>query len=46
MILDFERIAVMDKGDIVEIENPKLLAEEAGTRLGVLVKAGLSKTKP
>ncbi|KAH8883232.1 putative ABC multidrug transporter [Thozetella sp. PMI_491] len=40
MIMDFDRVVVMDKGEIVEIGNPMALAAEEGTRFGELVKAG------
>ncbi len=40
MIMDFDRVVVMDTGGIVEIGNPMLLAEEDGTRFGDLVRAG------
>ncbi|KAG9688401.1 putative ABC multidrug transporter, partial [Aureobasidium melanogenum] len=40
MIMDFDDVVVMDKGRIVELGNPRVLAEEAGTRFGELVKAG------
>ncbi|KAL9086196.1 MAG: hypothetical protein Q9165_007261 [Trypethelium subeluteriae] len=40
MISDFDRVVVMDMGEIVEIGNPIALAETEGTRFGELVKAG------
>ncbi|KAH8673178.1 putative ABC multidrug transporter [Ilyonectria robusta] len=40
MIMDFDRVVVMDMGEIVEIGNPMVLAAEDGTRFGDLVKAG------
>lgn len=40
MIMDFDRVVVMDKGEIVEVGNPMALAGEEGTRFGELVKAG------
>ncbi|KAI7978014.1 hypothetical protein EIK77_009554 [Talaromyces pinophilus] len=40
MIMDFDRVIVMDTGEIVEVGNPVLLAKEEGTRFGELVKAG------
>lgn len=40
MIMDFDRVIVMDTGEIVEVGNPTMLASEAGTRFGDLVKAG------
>ena len=40
MIMDFDRVVVMDKGEIVEVGSPMVLAAEAGTRFGELVKAG------
>ncbi|KAH8805424.1 putative ABC multidrug transporter [Xylogone sp. PMI_703] len=39
MIMDFDRVVVMDKGEIVEVGNPMVLAGEEGTRFGDLVKA-------
>lgn len=40
MIMDFDRVVVMDTGAIVEVGNPAALAQEAGTRFGDLVRAG------
>lgn len=40
MIMDFDRVVVMDTGAIVEVGNPATLAQEAGTRFGDLVRAG------
>jgi ABC-type multidrug transport system fused ATPase/permease subunit len=40
MIMDFDRVIVMDTGEIVEVGNPAMLAREEGTRFGELVKAG------
>ncbi|PGH13069.1 hypothetical protein AJ79_03906 [Helicocarpus griseus UAMH5409] len=40
MIMDFDRVVVMDAGEIVEVGNPAMLAEDAGTRFGALVRAG------
>lgn len=40
MIMDFDRVVVMDTGEIVEVGNPVVLAGEAGTRFGDLVRAG------
>ena len=40
MIMDFDRVVVMDTGEIVEVGNPMALAGEEGTRFGELVKAG------
>lgn len=39
MIMDFDRVIVMDTGEIVEIGNPVELAGAAGTRFGDLVRA-------
>lgn len=39
MIMDFDRVIVMDAGKIVEVGNPVILAAEAGTRFGDLVNA-------
>ncbi|KAF3022972.1 hypothetical protein E8E14_008970 [Neopestalotiopsis sp. 37M] len=40
MIVDFDRVVVMDTGEVVEVGNPVVLAAEAGTRFGDLVRAG------
>lgn len=40
MIMDFDRVVVMDTGEIVEVGNPQLLAGEAESRFGDLVRAG------
>lgn len=40
MIMDFDRVVVMDTGEIVEVGNPAMLAKEVGTRFGDLVRAG------
>lgn len=40
MIMDFDRVVVMDKGEIVEVGNPVVLAGQAETRFGDLVRAG------
>ncbi|RYP06754.1 hypothetical protein DL764_002951 [Monosporascus ibericus] len=40
MIMDFDRVVVMDTGDIVEVGNPTMLAAEEGTRFRELVRAG------
>ncbi|ETS77081.1 hypothetical protein PFICI_10955 [Pestalotiopsis fici W106-1] len=40
MIMDFDRVVVMDTGEIVEVGNPMVLAGEEGTRFGDLVRAG------
>ncbi|KAH0371885.1 putative ABC multidrug transporter, partial [Aureobasidium melanogenum] len=40
MIMDFDEVVVMDKGCVVEIGKPRVLAEEVGTRFGELVRAG------
>lgn len=40
MIMDFDRVVVMDTGEIVEVGIPAMLAQEAGTRFGDLVRAG------
>jgi ABC-type multidrug transport system fused ATPase/permease subunit len=43
MIMDFDRVVVMDTGEIVEIGNPVELAETGGTRFGDLVRAAREK---
>ncbi|KAF2713300.1 P-loop containing nucleoside triphosphate hydrolase protein [Pleomassaria siparia CBS 279.74] len=40
MIMDFDRVVVMNKGEIVEVGNPAVLSGEAGSRFGDLVRAG------
>lgn len=40
MIMDFDRVVVMDRGEIVEVGNPVVLAARADTRFGDLVRAG------
>ncbi|KAG8156791.1 hypothetical protein KVR01_013396 [Diaporthe batatas] len=40
MIMDFDRVVVMDTGEVVEVGNPMVLAEEADSRFGDLVRAG------
>jgi ABC-type multidrug transport system fused ATPase/permease subunit len=40
MIMDFDRVVVMDQGSVVEIGVPMVLAEKAGSRFGELVRAG------
>lgn len=40
MIMDFDRVVVMDTGEVVEVGNPIILAKEEGTRFGELVRAG------
>lgn len=39
MIMDFDRVVVMDSGNIAEVGNPVLLAQEAGSRFGDLLRA-------
>ncbi|KAM0814101.1 hypothetical protein AB5N19_14103 [Seiridium cardinale] len=41
MIMDFDRVVVMDTGEVVEIGNPMALAGKAETRFGDLVRAGV-----
>ncbi|KAJ5783587.1 ABC multidrug transporter [Penicillium psychrosexuale] len=40
MIMDFDRVVVIDTGKIVEIGNPEVLRGLAGSRFGELVNAG------
>ncbi|KAJ5611482.1 hypothetical protein N7528_008587 [Penicillium herquei] len=40
MIMDFDRVVVIDTGEIVEVGKPIALAQEAGSRFGDLVKSG------
>ncbi|OAP62557.1 ABC transporter [Fonsecaea erecta] len=39
-IMDFDRVAVMDHGEIVEVGNPRTLVETENTRFGNLWKSG------
>ncbi|KAH1388703.1 hypothetical protein KXV50_009048 [Aspergillus fumigatus] len=39
MIVDFDRVVVMDRGEVVEVGNPAALKERAGSRFGQLVAA-------
>jgi ABC-type multidrug transport system fused ATPase/permease subunit len=39
MIMDFDRVVVMDRGEVVEVGTPALLKGEAGSRFGELVAA-------
>jgi ABC-type multidrug transport system fused ATPase/permease subunit len=39
MIMDFDRVIVMDKGGVVEIGNPAVLAGQTASRFGDLVRA-------
>ncbi|KAI2628674.1 ABC multidrug transporter [Hypoxylon sp. NC1633] len=36
MVMDYDRVVVMDKGEIVEVGNPTELVESTGTRFGEL----------
>ncbi|KAG6354150.1 hypothetical protein INS49_004754 [Diaporthe citri] len=40
MIMDFDRVVVMDTGEVVEVGNPMELAGETESRFGDLVRAG------
>lgn len=40
MIMDFDRVVVMDTGEVVEVGNPMELARMAESRFGDLVRAG------
>ncbi|KAH8728019.1 putative ABC multidrug transporter [Phaeosphaeriaceae sp. PMI808] len=40
MIMDFDKVVVMDKGEIVEVGKPDVLAQVSGTKFGELVNAG------
>jgi ABC-type multidrug transport system fused ATPase/permease subunit len=40
MIMDFDKVVVMDTGEIVELGNPMVLAGKEGSRFGELVRAG------
>ncbi|KAJ4290433.1 hypothetical protein N0V90_010649 [Kalmusia sp. IMI 367209] len=43
MIMDFDRVVVMDKGEIVEVGNPVELSTKVGSRFGDLVRAGIKE---
>ncbi|KAH7371052.1 P-loop containing nucleoside triphosphate hydrolase protein [Pyrenochaeta sp. MPI-SDFR-AT-0127] len=46
MIMDFDRVVVMDAGEVAEVGNPRFLADDQGTRFGDLVRAAANdKTK-
>lgn len=40
MVMGFDRVVVMDMGEIVEIGNPMMLAADDRTRFGELLRAG------
>lgn len=40
MVIDFDRVVVMDKGEIIEMGNPAQLVKEAGTRFSELWTLG------
>ncbi|KAM0811819.1 hypothetical protein AB5N19_12175 [Seiridium cardinale] len=40
MVLDFDKVVVMDKGSIVEGGEPKMLSQDSSTRFGELWRAG------
>ncbi|KAI5922440.1 ABC multidrug transporter [Camillea tinctor] len=40
MIMDFDRVVVMDKGEVVEVGKPAVLAEDSTTRFGELCRFG------
>jgi ABC-type multidrug transport system fused ATPase/permease subunit len=39
MIMDFDRVVVMDKGEVVEVGNPRILAVREGARFRELIEA-------
>jgi ABC-type multidrug transport system fused ATPase/permease subunit len=43
MIMDFDRVVVMDAGEVVEVGSPRILASKLGTRFGDLVRAAANK---
>ncbi|PGG97403.1 hypothetical protein AJ79_09215 [Helicocarpus griseus UAMH5409] len=43
MVMDFDTVVVMDSGEVVETGSPAVLAGEAGSRFGDLVRAGAKK---
>ncbi|KAI1777454.1 ABC multidrug transporter [Hypoxylon cercidicola] len=40
MVIDYDRVVVMEKGEVVEVGNPAQLVREAGTRFGELWSLG------
>ncbi|KAI0113106.1 putative ABC multidrug transporter [Daldinia grandis] len=40
MVMDYDRVVVMDKGEIIEMGNPAQLVDQAGTRFGELWNVG------
>ncbi|KAI1380494.1 ABC multidrug transporter [Hypoxylon crocopeplum] len=40
MVMDYDRVVVMEKGEIVEVGNPAQLVQETGTRFGELWSLG------
>ena len=44
MIMDFDRVIVMDKGEVVEIGKPGELAATTGSRFGDFVGANKKRT--
>ncbi|KAI2464664.1 ABC multidrug transporter [Annulohypoxylon bovei var. microspora] len=40
MVMNYDRVVVMEKGEVVEVGNPARLVEEAGTRFGELWNVG------
>jgi ABC-type multidrug transport system fused ATPase/permease subunit len=42
-IMDFDRVVVMDSGMVVEVGNPRVLADKEGTKFGDLVHAATNK---
>jgi ABC-type multidrug transport system fused ATPase/permease subunit len=43
MVMDFDRVVVMDAGEVVEVGNPRVLAGEEGTKFGDLVRAAANE---
>ena len=43
MVMKFDRVVVMDAGEVVEVGNPRVLAGEAETKFGDLVQAAASE---
>lgn len=42
MVIDYDRVVVMDQGRIVEMGNPRLLSQQVGSRFHALWQAGTS----
>jgi ABC-type multidrug transport system fused ATPase/permease subunit len=43
MVMDFDRVVVMDTGEVAEVGNPRVLASQGGTKFGGLVRAAANE---